>query len=70
MAARKTRRKSTHTGILGCQAWCEDCGWKLEATNALGNGAIHADKYPEHTVHVEQTLGVTYNMKAREGETS
>lgn len=58
-----TRRRNTFTGILGCHAECEDCPWKQEATNALGSAARHADAHPDHTVHVEQTLGVTYNRK-------
>lgn len=57
------RRKNTYTGILGCLAECEDCGWSLEAKNALANAARHADAHPDHTVHVEQILGVTYNRK-------
>jgi hypothetical protein len=64
----KTHRINTFTGISACFAECEDCGWSLEAKNALGNAAIHADKNPTHTVHVEQVLGVTYNRKMKAHE--
>lgn len=57
-------RTNTYTGILGCTAECLDCGWTSEAKNALGNAARHADAHPDHTVQVEQTLGVTYNRKS------
>jgi hypothetical protein len=60
-------RTNTFTGILGAQAECVDCGWTTFANNALGNAARHADAHPDHTVHVEQTLGVTYNKKTGEG---
>lgn len=56
-------RRNTRTGILGASAECWDCGWKLEARNALACAARHADAHPDHTVTVEQTLGVTYNSK-------
>lgn len=56
-------RKNTYTGILGAQAYCEDCPFKVYTRNSLGLAAQHADRYPDHTVHVEQTLGVTYNKK-------
>lgn len=61
-------RKNTYTGIMGVQAWCEgrDCGWSSEARNALGNAARHADAHPDHEVHVEQTLGITYNRRSDE----
>lgn len=56
-------RRNTYRGLLGIIADCEDCPWRSEARNALGNAARHADAYPDHTVHVEQTIGVTYNRK-------
>lgn len=55
-------QRTTHSGLLGSQAWCEDCPWRLEARNAMGSGARHADTYG-HTVRVEQTTGVVYNRK-------
>jgi hypothetical protein len=55
-------RRTTHTSYLGVRANCEDCPWSLEATNALGVASVHAD-VNGHTVHVEQTRGVTYNQK-------
>lgn len=64
MARSRTRRKNTYTGILGCEARCEDCEWETSARNALGNAARHADAHPDHTVHAEQTLGITYNRKS------
>jgi hypothetical protein len=64
----RSRRKNTYTGILGVHAWCEDeaCGWKTEAKNALGTAARHADAHPDHEVHVEQVLGITYNRRTDE----
>lgn len=59
-------RRNTYTGILGCEARCEDCDWETEAKNALANAARHADAHPTHTVHAEQMLGVTYNRKTDE----
>lgn len=61
----KTRRKNSYTGILGCHAECEDCDFKVESKNALGTAARHADAHPDHTVHVEQVLGVTYNRRTK-----
>ncbi len=55
-------QRTTHSGLLGSQAWCDDCPWSLEARNALGSAATHADTYG-HTVHAEQTNGITYNKK-------
>lgn len=57
-------RRTTHTGILGIVAECRDCGWVSEAKNATGNAARHADA-TGHEVHVVQTVGITYNRKAR-----
>lgn len=61
-------RRNTYTGILGVHAWCDgrDCGWTLEAKNALAVAARHADAHPDHEVHVEQVLGVTYNRRTDE----
>jgi hypothetical protein len=56
-------RRNTSRGLLGVQAECYDCPWRSEARNAMGNAARHADAHPDHTVNVEQTIGVTYNRK-------
>lgn len=52
-----------HSGLLAVHARCDDCGWESEAKNAAGNAAQHAGR-TGHTVHVEQTIGVTYNKKS------
>lgn len=54
--------RTTHTGLAGASAECMDCAWELEARNALGSAARHADTYG-HTVHVKQTNTVIYNKK-------
>lgn len=66
----KKGRRNTYTGILGCHAWCEDCPWAQESSNALGSAARHADAHPDHEVQVEQVLGVTYNRKGPGEEVS
>ena len=48
------------TGMLRCYANCFDCGWELDARNAMGVAAQHAKKYG-HQVHVETTLLVMFN---------
>lgn len=56
-------RKNTYSGLLDVRAWCDDCGFEQLERNAVGLAAIHADRNPEHTVHAESTIGVTYNRK-------
>ena len=59
-------RTSTHTGILGAYAECEQpgCPWgRKEGTNVLGMAARHADAYPDHEVRVEQVTSVIYNKR-------
>lgn len=55
-----------HTGLLGVIAECHMCGWSSEARNAMGNAAQHAER-TGHEVSVEQTIGVTYNKRVRNG---
>jgi len=38
--------------MMLARAFCEDCDWQLEANNAQGVAAQHADKYG-HTVKGE-----------------
>jgi hypothetical protein len=56
-------RKNTWTGILDSTAWCDDCNFNLQARNATGTAAKHADAHEDHTVHVEQVTSITYNKK-------
>lgn len=56
-------RRNTFTGLLAAWAKCRDCRFETNARNALGLAAQHADRHPSHEVHVEQTVGVTYNRK-------
>lgn len=58
-------RRSTHTGIAHAQAECLSCPFKVFTRNSLGLAAQHADRHPDHEVHVEQGLIVIYNRKAR-----
>lgn len=58
-------RRNTYTGIAHAQAECQDCPFKVYTRNSLGLAARHADAHPDHTVHAEQVLGVTYNKKAK-----
>lgn len=51
-----------HSGLLAIWAECRTCGWNSEARNALGNAAQHA-KRTGHEVHVEQTIGITWNRR-------
>jgi hypothetical protein len=60
--------RSRKSAILGASAWCDDCKFEPFTRNAMGLAAIHADSHPGHTVHVEQTIGVTYNPKKRDDE--
>lgn len=56
-------RVNTYTGMLDAHAWCEDCRFEQDERNAVGLAAQHADRHPDHEVHAEQTIGVTYNRK-------
>jgi hypothetical protein len=49
--------------MLDAHAWCEDCRFEQDERNAMGLAAQHADRHPDHEVHAEQTIGVTYNRK-------
>lgn len=49
------------TGVLGVVAWCDDCDFNQTSKNALPLAAIHVDINPDHTAHVEQTIGITYS---------
>lgn len=42
----------TWSGTLSRRAECEDCGWTLDAKNAIGVAAQHARRYG-HKVRVE-----------------
>lgn len=61
--------RTTHTGMLGVDARCRDCGWASEARNALGNAARHADA-TGHMVVVEQATVVIYNKKQEAGQSA
>lgn len=38
--------------LLNAEAWCDECGWKTEGRNAMGNAAKHYQK-SGHFVMVE-----------------
>ena len=72
MTARRTLRPSAYAPIrardgqwmVGARAWCETCGWALEARNAQGVGAQHARRYG-HNVRGEKGYGFTYSGEGR-----
>jgi hypothetical protein len=63
-----TYQRTTHTGLAGVMAECQDCPWKTYARNGLGNAARHADA-TGHYVQVEQTTLINYNRPAEDPQT-
>lgn len=53
-------QRTTHTGLAGVHADCQDCPWQTYERNGLGNAARHADA-TGHYVMVEQTTLISYN---------
>lgn len=47
------------------RAYCDTCGWSLEAPNAHGVGALHARKH-RHYVGVEKILTYIYSHAGEE----
>lgn len=51
--------------LVECRAWCESCGWSLEARNAHGVGAQHSRRYG-HAVRGEKSYAFKYGEPVEE----
>lgn len=55
-------RRPTATGVTAAHAECQECNWRTDRRNAIGNAARHHDA-TGHYVEVEQVISVAYGAE-------